>query len=331
MKFVKLNEIEWQTPVITEKFAFRNLWVHYGDDFPNVVYLAIPWATLLDKYNSLYSGRFDSFISFFENEFQLNFILDNNESTVVTVCQSIHYRILLPLFQKLKVEYLFTPHAIKKEHDSYVVKHNIKILPFPLFPVAVQKPIKVETKEYLFSFVGCTEYAKFSDYAIRATKVRSQMVEYAAHREDSYIRARNKWHFNDIVYKKQILNKTLESDSMLKLDQDEQEYTAVLKKSRFSLCPLGTGPSSIRFWESLGAGAIPIIIADDFWLPEEENFNWSTCCIRIPEDNINNLLEIVQSISLKQELSLRAGCYQAYNFFSDSNFVRNLVSELKKY
>ena len=63
--------------------------------------------------------------------------------------------------------------------------------------------------------------------------------------------------------------------------------------SRYSLCPSGAGPNSIRLWESLAVGAIPIILADTLELPEHED--WDKAVLRVPEkdlgkrDNLNNI------------------------------------------
>jgi hypothetical protein len=45
-------------------------------------------------------------------------------------------------------------------------------------------------------------------------------------------------------------------------------YNDILIKSRYSLCPSGSGPNSIRFWESLAVGSIPVLLADTLDLPE---------------------------------------------------------------
>lgn len=44
-------------------------------------------------------------------------------------------------------------------------------------------------------------------------------------------------------------------------------YKSSLENSIFSFSPRGTGPSTIRIWESLASGAIPIIISDTLYLP----------------------------------------------------------------
>jgi hypothetical protein len=60
-------------------------------------------------------------------------------------------------------------------------------------------------------------------------------------------------------------------------------YAEVLRRSKFVLCPRGSGTSSIRLFETLRAGRVPIIISDH-WVPPEGP-DWSTCSLRVREQN----------------------------------------------
>jgi hypothetical protein len=50
-------------------------------------------------------------------------------------------------------------------------------------------------------------------------------------------------------------------------DKASIEFQDSLRNSTFSLCPSGSGPNSIRLWESIGAGSIPVILADTYAPP----------------------------------------------------------------
>jgi hypothetical protein len=53
----------------------------------------------------------------------------------------------------------------------------------------------------------------------------------------------------------------------------EEEFREVLARSVFSLWPSGSGPNTIRLWESLGAGAIPVVLSDT-WQPPGNMALW---------------------------------------------------------
>jgi hypothetical protein len=61
-------------------------------------------------------------------------------------------------------------------------------------------------------------------------------------------------------------------------------YAEVLRRSKFVLCPRGSGTSSIRLFETLRARRVPVIISDQWVAPEGPD--WSTCSLRVRERNI---------------------------------------------
>lgn len=47
----------------------------------------------------------------------------------------------------------------------------------------------------------------------------------------------------------------------------ENDYKDLLSRSIYSICPRGTGYGTIRLWESISSGCIPVIISDGFKVP----------------------------------------------------------------
>lgn len=65
-----------------------------------------------------------------------------------------------------------------------------------------------------------------------------------------------------------------------------QEYLDNMNNSQFVLCPRGVGLNSIRFFESLRMGRIPVLFADDTKLPLERLINYDNLIVRVPENAI---------------------------------------------
>ncbi|MGO8670020.1 MAG: exostosin family protein [Capsulimonadaceae bacterium] len=65
-----------------------------------------------------------------------------------------------------------------------------------------------------------------------------------------------------------------------------------LISSKFILCPRGKNASSIRTFEALESGAVPVIIADDIVLPEGPD--WNEIALRVPEGDISNVPSIIE-------------------------------------
>ena len=70
-------------------------------------------------------------------------------------------------------------------------------------------------------------------------------------------------------------------------------YRAVLARSKFVLCPRGFGPSSMRLFEALRAGRVPVIISDE-WLPPPR-VDWGKCSIRVPECEVHQIPSILRA------------------------------------
>ena len=75
-------------------------------------------------------------------------------------------------------------------------------------------------------------------------------------------------------------------------DLRKARFREILGRTRFVLCPRGRGTSSFRLYESLAAGRVPVIIADD-WVPPEGP-EWDRFAIRWPEGLRDGLIETLE-------------------------------------
>jgi hypothetical protein len=74
----------------------------------------------------------------------------------------------------------------------------------------------------------------------------------------------------------------------------KREYAKVITHSKFVLCPRGYGTSSIRLFETMQSGRVPVIISDA-WVPCS-NIQWSKCSLRVPEKDISKLANICLNV-----------------------------------
>jgi hypothetical protein len=66
-----------------------------------------------------------------------------------------------------------------------------------------------------------------------------------------------------------------------------EQYSETLVRSKFVLCPRGKGTSSIRLYEVLAAGRVPVIISDEWVAPDGPD--WDRCSLRWPEAAVTEL------------------------------------------
>lgn len=74
----------------------------------------------------------------------------------------------------------------------------------------------------------------------------------------------------------------------------QERYVDVLGRSKFVLCPRGAGTSSIRLFEALAAGRVPVVISDE-WVPPA-GIDWSTCSLRLAENEAATVGERLEAI-----------------------------------
>lgn len=194
---------------------------------------------------------------------------------------------IAPWLRKIGIKTVFTPGASNNKADEI---KDLDIIPFP-YPANIE-PFVQENKDILYSFIGIS-----SSHLIRSKLFAMKHPENCV-----------------------MINRTIDKVSP---EEYKTVYADILSRSRYSLCPRGWQPNSYRFYESLGFGAIPILISDEAVLPTlPKDLAWEQCIIRVNEDDIYKIPDIVKSINPTQEQTMRENCLKAYAAFSGDNLVR---------
>jgi hypothetical protein len=300
-KLIKQYKLFWQYPVITEK-AFHD------QNITNDNYLGVPWATILDKnYNlqlifKIFAPHLDKTKSYY------------------TCCQHIHFRKLHHLFNALNISTVYTPHKKLGENALQTVgKLDILLKACPLYAVNIEDRARNsvyqrcrgdlygKSRKWLYSFVGGYQPTNY------LTDVRGRIFagvhDSGASGGDVYIKNTGAWFFNNVVYSRK-QNAVGELNEGADKAGEVNEYMSVMADSRWALCPGGSGPSSIRFWEALALGAIPVLLSDTMDLPEHKL--WGDAIVRVPEVDVGGVREVLESISWEREQEMRENCVKIY-------------------
>ena len=110
-------------------------------------------------------------------------------------------------------------------------------------------------------------------------------------------------------------------------------YAATLQNSCFALCPSGSGPNSIRLWEALGYGSIPVILSDELQLPGPTDL-WQAAAVVVPETQaavaaLPEQLEALVSDHQRLETMQQAG-QQLWRRYGLDGFVSDVVDFLRE-
>lgn len=294
--FKDLN-LFWQYPVITEEEFFNQ-----NKKYSN--FIGVPWATIIDKNIDL-------------NDVLYHVRPQIKNSNNYTCCQHIHFRTLVPLFKSLNINRLYTSHKIINED----VVDDIKLISCPLYAVNIEdvnRNLKFKDVDFInterdifYSFTGASMRHYLSD-------VRERIFN-MSHPSDCVVRNTDVWHFEEQVYSdaQNASGSTITDDSSIDM------YNDLLMRSRFSLCPGGAGPNTIRFWESLGAGSIPVLLSDTYELPRHEL--WDDTIIRVEERDVTNIVEILSTVPEETVFKMRVNCLKIYNHFR-KNYINEPLS-----
>ncbi len=267
---------DWQYPAITEKHAYLSLKKLVGAKSLSSQYFAFPWATMIDHFQCGSIGALDWFrlVHLFKEK------LANITPCLhrVTVCQHMKLKQYIHVFKEMGITDIFWSHCTKTDTNNLLYE-GIKIHPFPLFPVQQSFfDFNKSKKDLIFSFVGTTPDKYY------LTKSRKWIFELCSNKPNCSVIERAAWHYTRVVYDEQVLNRDTSKERTHITDESKNaaEFKDILSRSIFSLCPSGTGPNSIRLWESLGAGAIPVILADTY-LPPGPMELWEEAAVFCPE------------------------------------------------
>ncbi len=299
-----LTTLKWQAPVITEKtFCEQN------QNDPN--YMAFPWANVIDR--KFYTDA-NSVRAYIKAKY-------SDKREYYTCCQHVYFHKLIPLFKEVGVKTLYTPHKKK----GVVTIDGIRIIACPLFAANIEDPdrnavfkgltdddFKNRPREKAFSFMGSYVPGLYISQ-IRQRVFDEKFNNNSFNLPSVVINTGGDWHFNRNVYG---CGRDLDSQAKL-----TEMYNKLLLDSRFSLCPSGSGPNSIRLWESLAIGTIPVVLADTLDLPKHPL--WDKACLFVPENKVSEIPKMISKISKTTEDEMRANCLDLYAHFR-GNF-KNVV------
>ena len=289
----------WQYPCRTEADAYEAHQLLQGVHITGHiidVYVALPWATFVDKKAypegilGLYASRIKAAK---EIAATFGFTLRAN-----TVCQHIFWRDIQPTFEKVGITNLWISH---KELGLEKLGNDIYLHAWPLYAVnyldrnrrAGMKYIPSKDKTIFASFIGAHMKHYLSDVRVRLKEL--------AHLPGFQIEIKDLWHFNKVVYNFQVQG-NFEHKDATEVDEAYQ-YNQTLSNSLFSLCPVGAGPNSLRLWESLAIGSIPVSLSDRLQLPAlnlidpENTLRWEDAIIFHPEKDIHSLEARLRAIT----------------------------------
>lgn len=120
------------------------------------------------------------------------------------------------------------------------------------------------------------------------------------------------------------------------MDENRREFVENLAGSDYALCVRGDGNSSIRFYEALSLGRIPLFFDTACVLPLEHLIDYKKFCVFIDHRDINKigekLLEFHQNCSPEEFELMQIRAREAYEkYLRPDMFPKHLAQQLQEY
>ncbi|MCU0963887.1 MAG: glycosyltransferase family 47 protein [Burkholderiaceae bacterium] len=311
----------WQFPCRTEAAAFNaHARLARAGASPGALhcYLGLPWATWLDK------QRVDTEQKQVTQTLQIVGVRLSGlrhalaalgiELRVHTVCQHVRARDLFGLWRRIGVTDLWWSHATDNEVASSEVS-DLHIHPWSLYAVNVEDPQRRDgltpgkdpaERQTLASFVGVHLDHYLSDVRLRLRRFAEEPGFCIRVRED-------RWHFEDVVYGHQVKGEALVQ--AYQIDASVSDYNRLLSDSTFALCPAGAGPNSLRLWEALATGAVPVLLGPPPALPAGGSLpaiDWDAIVLKVPDDAVEDLPRLLRALPIDEVRRRQRQGLQAY-------------------
>lgn len=105
-----------------------------------------------------------------------------------------------------------------------------------------------------------------------------------------------------------------------------ETYSELIERSKFILCPRGFGVSSIRTFEAMSFGRVPVVISDH-WQPPP-GIPWEDFCVRVREDNVARIPALLNCLQ-GDAVSMGDRARQVYDeYFARGVFLDRLLTTL---
>ncbi len=109
------------------------------------------------------------------------------------------------------------------------------------------------------------------------------------------------------------------------------QYAELMSDSKFVLAPKGIGTSSVRLFEILRAGRIPVVISDNLVLPPGPD--WNKCSVQVLESEVDKIPEILEKHEASWPENSKVARKAYEDFFAPDtifNYFIDSIGKLKK-
>ena len=155
--------------------------------------------------------------------------------------------------------------------------------------------------KYLCSFVGNAETARVRRELCKLSHPRSLFLDTSAE-------------YPDFLHKRLTENQVRDY---------QRRYADICKASKFILCPRGMGASSVRLFDTMRMGRVPLILSDQ-WVPPVGPC-WEKFSLRVPEREVATIPTLVEDLEDQFVEMAKLARTQWEEWFSERVYFHRVV------
>jgi len=131
-----------------------------------------------------------------------------------------------------------------------------------------------------------------------------------------------------LIEKNYILREKFQGSEIKDKTQRKEDFYNNIKETHFTLCPRGAGNFSIRFYQTLSCGRIPVLLDTDSVLPFENEIDWNNLIVRIYDMNTINR-KIIEYYEKNDIVKKQEECYRIFQeYFTETSYPKKIASIL---
>ena len=213
-------------------------------------------------------------------------------------------------YDDLKSIYIF---LVTDSCDVFDIPNNVK-----LFRTSLLKS-KKKHNEYLLPYIWEPIEKQFDPLAVTEKPIIGFCGLYSIHREKIIQLINQDDRFtSNFILRQNFWGGNAHNDLII------ADFQNNMQSSHFNICNRGAGNFSMRFYQTLSSGRIPVLVNTDMLLPYEDEIDWNEVIIiaNTEEEVIDKILYYWKN---KDIVKMQRNCKEIYNtYFSGSIFLNSL-------
>lgn len=165
-----------------------------------------------------------------------------------------------------------------------------------------------QTRDLLWSFSGSV-----GNFQSKGYEIRSRILKL----HDEY---------SEVVDTTSLPMWTYDNQSLIAQRNAAKNMVHQMQRSKYVACPRGGGASSFRFFEAIANLSVPVLISDEWTLPNIPNLN--EAIVRLPESRVDDISRILllEETNYERRIKLISSIYSEY--FSPERIFDTIVSSI---